>query len=89
MTRGLLHNLKEPAAHAANGIEPLTAREADVLKLLARGYSNREVAAQLSISVRTVEGHRSSIMEKLGAESRADLVRYCEQRGLLDEPPRT
>ena len=79
LTRDLLHG----AAKGPAGADPLTSREIEVVKLLAHGLTNREVANRLSISMRTVEGHRASIMRKLDSSSRADLVRYCEQHGLF------
>jgi DNA-binding NarL/FixJ family response regulator len=61
----------------------LTPREREVLQLVAEGYSNAEIAARLVLSPRTVERHRSNVMDKLGLHSRADLVRYAVQRGIL------
>ena len=55
----------------------LTAREADVLRLIALGYVNKEVAARLNLSVKTVEAHRSNAMNKMGMKSRVDIVRYA------------
>lgn len=63
--------------------ETLSAREADVLRLVAEGYSNKEIAAKLAISVRTVETYKARLMEKLGLRSRTDLVRYALQEGWL------
>ncbi len=63
---------------------PLTAREIDVLRLIAQGYTNRQIGEELSISVRTVEGHRANLTKKLGIRSRVDLVRYARAHGLLD-----
>jgi two-component system, NarL family, response regulator NreC len=63
--------------------EPLTVREVDVLKLIVDGYTNRQIGEELSISVRTVEGHRSNIYEKLGLHSRVELVRFARDHGLL------
>jgi len=62
---------------------PLTAREIDVVKLLANGKSNKEVATELFISVRTVETHRRAIHRKLGFTSLAELVRYAIRHHLL------
>ncbi len=59
--------------------EQLSVREREVLKLIARGKSNKEIAEILSISVRTVESHRARLMEKLGLKKMADLVRYALQ----------
>ena len=61
----------------------LTKRELQVLKLLARGHTNAEVAEQLFLSVRTVEAHRSHIQHKVGHISRSELVAYARQHGLL------
>jgi two-component system response regulator NreC len=72
-------------ARPAPGPPPddLTEREFDVLRLLALGHTNAEVAAQLHLSVRTVEAHRAHLQRKLGRPSRAELVRYALDRGLL------
>ena len=72
-------------AQPAPGPPPddLTEREFDVLRLLALGHTNAEVAAQLHLSVRTVEAHRAHLQRKLGRPSRAELVRYALDRGLL------
>jgi two-component system response regulator NreC len=63
--------------------DDLTEREFDVLRLLALGHTNPEIAAQLHLSVRTVEAHRAHLQQKLGRPSRAELVRYALDRGLL------
>jgi len=63
--------------------ERLTPRERDVLGLLAIGYTNREAAGELHISVRTVETHRAAILAKLGVRTRAELVRYARASGML------
>ena len=64
--------------------DPLSDREGEVLRLLALGHTNQEIAKQLYISVRTAETHRAHIMQKLRLSSRAELVRYALDRGLLD-----
>jgi two-component system response regulator NreC len=66
--------------------DPLSDREREVLRLLALGYTNQEIAKQLFISVRTAETHRAHVMQKLRLGSRAELVRYAMARGLLEEP---
>jgi DNA-binding NarL/FixJ family response regulator len=68
---------------AAALTEPISERERDVLFLLALGYTNQEIAAMLNISVRTVETHRAHIMQKLGLETRAELVLYALANGLI------
>ena len=65
--------------------DPLSEREREVLKLLALGHTNQEIAKQLYISVRTAETHRAHIMQKLGLSTRAELVRYAIAQGLLAE----
>jgi two-component system response regulator NreC len=65
--------------------DTLSEREHEVLRLLALGHTNQEIAKQLVISVRTAETHRAHIMEKLEVSSRAELVRYALDRGLLDD----
>ncbi len=62
----------------------LTSREKEVLKLIADGYTNQEIADRLIISVKTVETHRAHILEKLELHSRADLVKYTRTHGILD-----
>src|SRR5680860_659475 len=61
----------------------LSRRETEVLRLMAPGHTNREIAGQLSLSVRTVETHRSHIQQKLGLSSRPDLTRYALENGLV------
>ena len=62
----------------------LTPREIDVLKLIVQGYTNRQIGEELTISVRTVEGHRANLSAKLGLKNRVELVRYAREQGLLD-----
>ena len=64
--------------------DDLSQREVDVLRLIALGHTNAEIAGQLYLSVRTVETHRSHIQQKLRLSTRADLVGYAMRRGLLD-----
>ena len=66
--------------------DPLSEREREVLRLLALGHTNQEIAKQLFISVRTAETHRAHIMQKLGLQSRAELVSYALAHGLLEQP---
>ncbi|NVK46353.1 MAG: response regulator transcription factor [Rhodobacteraceae bacterium] len=66
-----------------DGREPLTEREQTILLELAQGKSNKEVAAALDISVRTVETHRKNIKRKLGISSTAGLTRYAMEHGVL------
>ena len=65
------------------GLELLTEREREVLKLTVEGYTNQEIANRLIISVKTVDTYRSRIMEKLNLRHRSELVRYALRKGLL------
>ena len=61
----------------------LSGREIEVVQLVAEGFSSKEIASRLSLSVRTVEKHRANIMEKIGVREVASLVRWCVQSGLV------
>lgn len=63
----------------------LTAREEEVLRLIARGYSNKEISNQLKIAVKTVESHKTNLMQKLELCSRTEIVRYAVRQGWLQE----
>ena len=82
MTRALLSQA-ETTERPPEPVEPLTRREIDVLRLLARGNTNRQIAELLALSVRTIESHRANLMGKLGLSSRVELVTYAEEHGLL------
>ena len=77
----------EAAERAAADADPLSEREREVLRLLALGHTNQEIASRLYISVRTAESHRAHIMQKLRLSTRAELVRYAISNGLLSEEP--
>jgi len=64
--------------------DPLSDREHEILRLLALGHTNQEIAGQLYLSVRTVETHRAHIMQKLRISTRAELVRYALEHGVLE-----
>jgi two-component system response regulator NreC len=59
-------------------------RESDVLRLIASGYSNKEIAAQLNLSVKTIEAHKANAMRKLGLTGRIDIVKYAVLQGWLN-----
>jgi two-component system response regulator NreC len=63
--------------------DDLSERELDVLRLIALGHTNAEIAAQLYLSIRTIETHRAHIQQKLRVDSRSELVRYALERGLV------
>jgi two-component system response regulator NreC len=84
MARLLFQNGKTapPPVPAGPDPEPLTTRELEILRLIAQGYTNNQMADLLSISVRTVEYHRSNLTGKLNLHSRVELMKYAEERGL-------
>jgi two-component system response regulator NreC len=75
----------EAEDRAAAEADPLSEREREVLRLLALGHTNQEIAEKLYISVRTAESHRAHIMQKLRLATRAELVRYALSHGLLTD----
>jgi len=75
----------EAQARARADADPLSDREREVLRLLALGHTNQEIAKLLYISVRTAETHRAHIMQKLRLSTRAELVRHAIANGLLDD----
>lgn len=87
MARGASPGGRAPAAPPAETLSP---RELEVLRLLAHGYTNQQVAERIFLSVKTVETYRARLQEKLGLRTRAELTRYAMEHGLLaaDPPPR-
>jgi len=83
MTRALLEQPVTTEHRRGAPAFELTPRELDVLRLLARGNTNRQIAELLGLSVRTVENHRANLMGKLGLQSRVELVSYAEEHDLL------
>ncbi len=69
--------------YVTNPIDLLTAREREVLQLIAEGKTNKEIASRLNLSVYTVEAHRSRLMEKLNLHSTGDLVRFAIRNGII------
>ena len=87
LTRTLAGDLAQDLSKIYSGKDkllrdPLTTREKEVLKLIAEGNSNNEIAKLMFISIRTVEHHRASILEKLNLKKTADLVRYAIEKGI-------
>lgn len=89
VARKLLNDYLRRAASGEerDSYDGLTPREREVLKLIAEGYSNRDIAERLVISVNTVEVHRTRLMRKLDLHKRADLVKYAIRSGLIDLNP--
>jgi two-component system response regulator NreC len=84
MTRAFVALLSPTMAEPVGAEVPLTGQEVDVLRGIAQGYTNQQIADQMAVSVRTVERQRASLRDKLGISSRAALVRYAREHGLLD-----
>jgi DNA-binding NarL/FixJ family response regulator len=83
VARTLAEALREQTGATPEGLDRLTEREKEVLSRVARGLSNKEIAAELGISVRTVESHRDSLMRKTGLRNAAALTRYALESGLV------
>ncbi|WP_275119416.1 response regulator transcription factor [Alkalihalobacterium chitinilyticum] len=85
-TKRLMSEYMEKLNDGGNSktFESLSQREREVLEWIAKGYSNKEIAENLIISVKTVETHKSNIMEKLHFKTRPELVKYALQKGLLN-----
>ncbi|MGE5224352.1 MAG: response regulator transcription factor [Omnitrophica WOR_2 bacterium] len=74
-----------PSVESETPENVLSLRESEVARLIAKGYSNREIADQINVSVKTVETYKYRVMEKLHFKSRADIVRYALKHGWLQE----
>jgi DNA-binding NarL/FixJ family response regulator len=79
----LVRDYVERGGRGEEQFDVLTPRELEVLKLIAEAYTNKEIAAALFISVKTVERHRQNILDKLGMRDRVELTRYAIRRGLI------
>ena len=84
MVRTLLGEPKKTKLKQVGSEETLTSREEEILKLIVEGYTNRQIGENLSISFRTVEGHRANISDKLGLHSRVEFVRYAREHGMIE-----
>lgn len=80
----LLQNKSDTASGKDDPYSTLTAREQEVMRMLAEGLSAKDVATQLFISPKTVENHRTNLMKKLGLGSTVELIRYAARLGLID-----
>lgn len=74
---------ESPGRVRARAVDDLTPREREILRLIALGHTNTEIATMLYVSVRTVENHRAGVMRKLGLRTRAELVRHAAEGGLI------
>ena len=78
-----MKSYKDGAALDSDGLSKLTTRQRETLQLLAEGKSAKEIARILHISARTVESHKYRMMEQLGIETSAELVRYAMKHGIV------
>jgi len=83
LTKRVIEGFSSRSGLRGEGTTELTNREADVLRLIALGYSNKEIAAQLDLSVKTIEAHKANSMRKLGMSGRIDIVRYAILQGWM------
>jgi two-component system response regulator NreC len=83
ITRLLVKDLSPTINPQKDALESLTPRELEVMGYIIRGYTNRQIAEALFISMRTVEGHRASLLGKLGLKNRVELVEFAEKYGLM------
>lgn len=85
-TKRLMNEYLERLKSGGNpgSFDVLTEREREILSWAAKGYSNKEIAEHLIISVKTVETHKANLMEKLGLKTRPDLIKYALKKGLLN-----
>ena len=84
VAREIVEQLRTPQTRNHEPFSLLSAREREVLHLIAEGMSAKEVAAELEISTKTVEAHRTSLMRKLGVRKATELVRYALRHGLIE-----
>ena len=84
VAREIVEQMRTPQARTQEPFSVLSTREREVLQLIAEGMSAKEVASQLSISTKTVEAHRTSLMRKLGVRKATELVRYALRHGLIE-----
>jgi DNA-binding NarL/FixJ family response regulator len=77
----LIDSLIHPGSNTRTPVDKLSEREMSVLRLIASGYTNKEIANQLEVSVKTIETYKARSMEKLGMQSRVDIVRLANEQG--------
>ena len=83
ITKGVISGFLDPTQIHVPAVEDLTARQREILQLVAEGYSAKEIASQLKTSHRTVEFHKAKIMEQLHLRSTTDLVKFAMVHGLV------
>lgn len=83
-TKLILDEYMKKSINGNTDLQKLTGREQEILAYVAKGYTNREIAEQLYLSIKTIESHRAKVMEKLPFRNRPELVKYALRNGLLD-----
>ena len=83
VAREIVEQLRSPERASKEPFSVLSLREREVLHMIAEGYSAKEIAAELKISTKTVEAHRTSLMRKVGVRKATELVRYALRHGLI------
>lgn len=83
MIRALIEPENKHSRKISGSHEPLTTREEEILRLIVQGYTNKQVAEELNISIRTVEGHRANLTDKLGLRNRVDLLRFAKENHII------
>ena len=84
MAQSLVKSIYHPLSNNTHGNSTLTEREREVLKLIALGYTNKEIGEILVVSVKTVESHKTRIMEKIKCKKRSEMVRYAIDKGYIN-----
>jgi DNA-binding NarL/FixJ family response regulator len=84
VAREIVAQIRDPRPAGEQPFSVLSAREREVLHLIAEGLAAKEIAVQLGISTKTVEAHRTSLMRKLGVRKATELVRYAVRHGLIE-----
>jgi DNA-binding NarL/FixJ family response regulator len=84
VAREIVAQIRDPRPATEQPFSVLSAREREVLHLIAEGLAAKEIATQLGISTKTVEAHRTSLMRKLGVRKATELVRYAVRHGLIE-----
>lgn len=84
ITRLLLKDFSQPVQVKTGALQLLTPRERELMGYIVQGFTNRQIAETLFISIRTVEGHRASLLNKLGLKNRVELIEFAEKFGLID-----
>ncbi len=85
MARRLVQEFLNQSSTSHTGSPKLTPREKEILKLIAAGYTNKEIAERLVVSPSTVHSHRANLMQKINLYTRHELVRYARRHGLIQD----